>query len=67
MNGQRSLSLTLLNQAQKTVRAYARGEHAALVPGARLCQVKLERVQQDTVIFYLLREYRVIEDSGRAA
>ena len=67
MNGQRSLSLTLLDQAQKTVRAYARGEHAALVPGARLCQVKLERVQQDTVIFYLLREYRVIEDSGRAA
>lgn len=67
MNGQRSLSLTLLDRDQKTVRAYARGEHTALVPGARLCQVKLERVQQDTVIFYLLREYRVIEDSGRAA
>ena len=49
-----------------TLNAYARGEHPELVPGARLSGVKLAKRQQDTVVFYILEAYQVV-DTKQAA
>lgn len=46
---------------KKTVNAFARGEHPELVPGARLSGVKLTKQQRDTVVFYILEAYQVID------
>ena len=45
----------------KDVKAYARGEHPALVPGTQLTGVKLVKRQQDTVVFYILEAYQVVD------
>ena len=46
---------------KKTVNAFARGEHPDLVPGACLSGVKLTKQQRDTVVFYILEAYQVID------
>ena len=50
----------------KTVKAFARGLHAALTPGAALTQVKLSVKKQGTVVFYFLESYE-LADGRRAA
>lgn len=51
----------------KTVNAYARGEHPALVAGVKLTCVKLVQRQQDTVVFYILEAYQVVDSMQQAA
>lgn len=46
---------------KKIVNAYARGEHPDLVSGARLSGVKLTKRQQDTVVFYILETYQIVD------
>ena len=46
---------------KKTVNAFARGEHPDLVPGARLSGVKLTKQQRDTVVFYSLEAYQIVD------
>ena len=60
MNGS-STVVALEFPDKKTVNAYARGEHPALVAGAKLTGVKLVKRQQDTVIFYVLEAYQVVD------
>lgn len=45
----------------KFVDAFARGEHPELVPGARLSGVKLTKQQRDTVVFYILEAYQIVD------
>lgn len=45
---------------KKLVNAYARGEHPQLAPGVMLAGVKLVKRQQDTVVFYILEAYQVV-------
>ena len=46
---------------KKTVNAFARGEHPDLVPGACLSGVKLTKQQRDTVVFYILEAYQIVD------
>lgn len=44
----------------KRVNAFARGKHPALTPGTLLAGTKLTMKKQDTVMFYILEDYRVV-------
>ena len=67
ISGQKSVSLTLRSIEGKQQRVYAKGEHPDLVQGAMLYDVKLERLQQDNVVFYALRAYKVLPTTAEAA
>jgi len=56
-----STVVSLEYPGKKIVNAYARGEHPALVAGARLSNVKLTKRQQETVVFYILEAYQVVD------
>ena len=43
------------------------GERPELVKGVQLTGVKLELQKQDTVAFYILRDYRIVVSQDRAA
>ena len=45
----------------------AMGERPELVNGAQLTGVKLELQKQDTVVFYILRDYRIVMPQDQAA
>lgn len=52
---------------QKQIAAVAMGERPELVKGVQLTGVKLELQKQDTVVFYILRDYRIVVSRDRAA
>lgn len=52
---------------QKQIAAVAMGERPELVKGVQLTGVKLELQKQDTVAFYILRDYRIVVSQDRAA
>lgn len=66
MNAQNTL-VVLENAEQKRTSAFARGLHPALQPGVKLCNVRLAMRTQDTVVFYVLEDYRVLEGTQQAA
>ena len=61
-----STAVVLKDAEGRTVKAFARGLHAALTPGAALTQVKLSVKKQGTVVFYFLESYE-LADGRRAA
>lgn len=67
MNRNPTTSLVLVGQDGKAVRAFYRGTDSALVPNAELADVKLTMMQQDTVVFYVLNSYQVINTVPKAA
>ncbi len=52
---------------QKQIAAVAMGERPELVRGVQLTGVKLELKKQDNVVFYILRDYRIVVSQDRAA
>ena len=58
MSGQ-STAIVLKSAGGKTVKAFARGLHAALTPGTALSSVKLSVKKQGTVVFYFLESYEL--------
>ena len=60
MNGS-STVVSLEYPGKKLVSAYARDEHPQLVPGVMLSGVKLVKRQQDTVVFYVLEAYQIVD------
>ena len=62
-----STAVSLEYPDNKFVNAFARGEHPALVPGAKLADVKLVKQQQDTLVFYVLEAYKVVGGQEKAA
>lgn len=60
-----STAVVLKDAEGKTTKAFARGLHAALVPGTALTHVKLSVKKQGTVVFYFLESYELA--SGQQA
>ena len=54
-----STAVVLKDAEGKTIKAFARGLHAALVPGTALTHVKLSVKKQGTVVFYFLESYEL--------
>ena len=52
---------------QKQIAAVAMGARPELVNGVQLTGVKLELQKQDTVVFYILRDYRIVVPQDQAA
>ena len=52
---------------KKQIHAFAIGERPELVEGVQLTGVKLELQKQDTVVFYILRDYRIVAHQDQAA
>ena len=52
---------------KKQIHAFAIGERSELVAGTQLTGVKLELQKQDTVVFYILRDYRIVVPQNQAA
>ena len=48
-------------------RAVKGGERPELIAGTQLTGVKLELQKQDTVVFYILRDYRIVAHQDQAA
>ena len=59
--------LLLEGQDMKRLHAFAIGERPELVKDIRLTGVKLELQKQDTVVYYILRDYRIVVPQARAA
>jgi len=51
----------------KQIHIFTIGVCPEIVDGVRLTGVKLELKQQDTVVFYILRDYRVVVPEDQAA
>ena len=47
--------------------AFVRGEHPELAVGVILANVKLEKRQQDTIIYYMLEQYEIADAQPKAA
>ena len=60
-------TLTLKGRDGKTLKAFARGMHAGLVPGAQLCEVMLTMKQQNSVAFYVLDSFKIVNAMPQAA
>ena len=59
--------LTLRGRDGKDLRAYRRGASQDLTPGTELCQVTLTTQRQDSVAFYVLTAYQIMDPANRAA
>jgi len=66
MNGS-STQLRLEDAQGRQANAFARGVREDLKEGVTLTNVKLTRKQQDTVVFYILESYEVIQPMETAA
>lgn len=66
MNRQ-TMNLELAGPDGKHIRAFLREADPALVPGAELYNVTLSMKKQDSVIFYVLDKYEVLNGTRRAA
>ena len=60
-------TMMLQDWDQKQIAAVAMGERPELVKGVQLTGVKLELQRQDTVVFYILRDYRIAAPQDQAA
>ena len=60
-------TLTLKGRDGKTLKAFARGTHEGLVPGAQLCEVMLTMKKQNSVVFYVLDSFKYVNDVPQAA
>ena len=60
-------NLALQGPDQKRIHAVAMGERPELVAGTQLTGCKLELQRQDTVVFYILRDYRIVSPESQAA
>ena len=49
------------------IHAFAIGNHPELTAGTQLTGCKLELQKQDTVVFYILRDYRIVVSQDQAA
>lgn len=67
MNQNQNTSLKLRGKDGKTIRAFARGVNAALVPGAALFDVELKMKKQSSVVFYVLESYKIMDAVPKAA
>ena len=52
---------------KKQIHAFAIGERSELVAGTQLTGVKLSMRQQDTVVYYILEDYRIVVHQDQAA
>ena len=60
-------TLMLKGRDGKTLKAFARGTYAGLVPGAQLCEVMLTMKQQNSVAFYVLDSFKLVNAMPQAA
>ena len=60
-------NMLLQGPDQKQIHAVAMGERPELAAGTRLTSVKLELQKQDAVVFYILRDYRIVVFQDQAA
>ena len=51
----------------KRIQAFARGVHPALQAGVKLKETRLTMRKQDTVVFYVLEDYRIVAPPQQAA
>lgn len=59
--------LVLESSKGERVDAFVRGEHRDLAIGAVLTDVELERKGTDTVIYFMLEQYRLADARPKAA
>lgn len=62
-----SIRLVLESPEEKRINAFARGKHPDLTVGTLLTGTKLATRKQDTVIFYILEDYQVVDLQQQAA
>ena len=67
--GIKSPNTQLVLESSKGARvdAFVRGEHPELVIGATLVDVKLELKQSDTIVYYMLEQYKIMDAQQQAA
>ena len=67
-NHPNSTTHVLLEQAGgEQLHAFAMGDHPELLAGTQLTGVKLSMRQQDTVVYYILEDYRIVVHQDQAA
>lgn len=49
------------------VDAFARGEYPELAAGVVLTEAKLEKRQQDTIVYYMLEKFKIADTQPQAA
>ena len=59
--------LVLVDSKGERLDAFVRGEHPELVIGAILTDVKLELKQSDTIVYYMLEQYKILDTQQQAA
>jgi len=62
-----STQLRLESSKGDRLDAFVRGEHPELAAGIVLVDVKLEKRQQDTVVYYMLEKFKVADIQPQAA
>ncbi len=62
-----STQLRLESSKGDRLDAFIRGEHPELAAGVVLVDVKLEKRQQDTVVYYMLEKFKVADTQPQAA
>ena len=62
-----STQLRLESSQGDKLEAFVRGEHPELAVGVILTDVKLEKRQKDTVVYYMLEKFRIADTQPQAA
>ncbi len=62
-----STQLKLESSKGDKLEAFVRGEHPELAVGVVLANAKLEKRQKDTVVYYMLEEFKIAETQPQAA
>ena len=62
-----STQLKLESSKGDKLDAFVRGEHPELAVGVILVNAKLEKRQQDTIIYYMLEQYEIADAQPKAA
>ena len=62
-----STQLKLESSQGDKLEAFVRGEHPELAVGIVLANAKLEKRQKDTVVYYMLEEFKIAETQPQAA
>ena len=62
-----STQLKLESSQGDKLEAFVRGEHPELAVGVVLANAKLEKRQKDTVVYYMLEEFKIAETQPQAA
>mgnify|MGYP006922389692 CR=1 FL=1 len=61
-----STQLKLESSQGDKLEAFVRGEHPELAVGVVLANAKLEKRQKDTVVYYMLEEFKIAETQPQA-